>query len=210
MSQTPQQSAAGVLALALSVAAVLAIGCRPTYPATFPLEWRGVDEIARPSSPVVEGLRKHTLHIETFVDHRAEPTRIGVVQEDHSPVSTSSNVAAYCTQKFQEILTRAGAKIATTGATITLKPELVAYEVIEGEVFNGTATIRITALENDKVVYQGTHSGQSKRWGHSRNPENYNEALSNALFEATRELLKDNLLAKALGASTIGTVSKAN
>jgi hypothetical protein len=192
------------LALVLSVAGLLAIGCRPTYPTTFPLEWRGVDEIPRPSSPVAEGLRKHTLRIEAFLDKRVDPKRIGLVQEDRSAVKTSTDVAGYCTQKFGDLLTRAGAKIVTTGATITLRPELVVYEVIEGEVFNGDAVIRITALENDKVIYEGTHSGKSKRWGRSRNPENYNEALSNALLEATRDLLKDNLLAKALGATTIG------
>jgi hypothetical protein len=195
------------LALALSAAAVLAIGCRSVYPTTFPLEWRGVDDIPQPSSPVAEGLRRHTLRIETFKDNRADPKRIGLFQEDRSPVTTSSDVAEYCTQKFGELLAKAGAKIATTGATVTLKPELVSYQVVEGEVFNGEVVIRITALENDKVIYEGTHSGKSKRWGRSRSPDNYNEALSNALFEAMKELVKDELLAKALGAATVGGLS---
>ena len=203
MEPKPRTSAR-VLALALSAAAVLAVGCRPTYPTIFPLEWRGVDDIPRPSSPVAEGLRKHTLRLETFVDKRAEPTKIGLFQEDRVTVRTSSDVAGYCTAKFGELLTKAGAKIATTGATVTIKPELVAFEVVESEMFNGEAVIRITALENDKVIYEGTHSGKSKRWGRSRSPDNYNEALSNALFEAMKELLKDELLAKALGAATIG------
>jgi hypothetical protein len=201
---------ARALAFALCGVALLASGCRPTYSSTFPLEWRGVDEIPRPSSPVAEGLRKHTLQIEPFVDGRADPKRIGLVEENHSPVNTTTDVAGYCTQKFQELLVTAGAKIAGTGANVTLKPELVAYQVIEGGVFNGDVVIRVTAIEDGKVIYEGTHSGKSKRWGRSRNPENYNEALSNALFEATRELLKDDLLAKALGAATIGNLSKTN
>jgi hypothetical protein len=198
------------LALALSLAAVLVGGCQPRFSSTFPLEWRGVEQSPRPSSPVAEGLRKHTLRIEAFVDNRADPRRIGLVQEDQSPVNTSSSVAAYCTQKFGELLASAGARFATTGATVTLKPELIVYQVTEGETFNGEVRIRVTALENGKVIYEGTHSGTSKRWGRSRNPENYNEALSNALFDATQELLKDELLASALGAATVGTVNKPN
>ena len=111
---------------------------------------------------------------------------------------------------FGELLTSAGAKLVDTGATITLKPELIVYQVVEGGLFNADVRIRVTALENGKVVYEGTHSGKSKRWGHSRNPENYNEALSNALFEATQELLQDDQLASVLGAPTTGTVSRAN
>jgi hypothetical protein len=208
--EPPARPTARALALALSLAAVLVGGCRTPFSSTFPLAWRGVEGSPLPSSPVAEGLRKHTLYIEGFVDNRADPRRIGLVQEDQSPVNTSSSVAAYCTQRFGELLASAGARFATTGATVVLKPELLVYQVIEGETFNGEVRIRVSALENGKVIYEGTHSGKSKRWGRSRNPENYNEALSNALFDATQELLKDDLLASALGAATVGTVNKAN
>jgi hypothetical protein len=198
------------LALALAVAAILASGCRPRYSSTFPLEWRGVEGLPRPSSPVAEALRKRTLQIDQFADTRSSPNRIGTVEENQTPVNTTSNVAAYCTQRFGQLLTSAGARIVTSGATITLRPELVVYQVIEGGLFNADVRIRVTALENGKVVYEGTHSGKSKRWGHSRNPENYNEALSNALFEATQQLLEDDQLASALGTASTGTVSNAN
>jgi hypothetical protein len=208
--ESPAIPAPRVLALVLAVAATLVGGCRPQYSSTFPLEWRGVEGIPRPSSPVAEGLRKQTLHIEAFADTRSDPKRIGTVEANQTPVSTTSDVAAHLTKRFGELMTSAGARIVDSGATITLKPELIVYQVIEGGLFNADVRIRVTALENGKVVYEGTHSGKSKRWGHSHNPENYNEALSNALFEATQQLLNDEQLASVLGAPTTGAVSKGN
>jgi hypothetical protein len=118
-------------------------------------------------------------------------------------------VAAFCTQKFGEMLTRAGAKVADAGATVTLKPEIVVYDVVEGNMFNGEVVIRVSALLHGKVVYEGTHGGKSKRWGRTHSPDNYNEALSNALAEAMQKLLNDDLFAKALGATVSATPAPA-
>jgi hypothetical protein len=183
--------------LVCSLATACAHG-RSDAGAPFALEWRGVDAGPLPSPLVAEGLRHHTLYIENFVDGRAEPSRIGTVQGTNQPVHTTTNVAAFCTQKLTDMLAGTGVKLAQTGATMTLKPELVAYDVIEAGMFNGEVVIRVSALVDGKLVYEGTHGGKSKRWGRSHNPVNYNEALSNALAEATRRLLNDDVLAKAL------------
>jgi hypothetical protein len=171
-------------------------------PAPFPLEWRGIEANPRPSSPVAEALRKPTFQVDPCVDSRKEPTTIGVVQKDNSAVRTSSSVAEFCTQHVRDIFERAGAKVVPSGGSVILKPELLVFEVIEGGMFNGEAVLRVTAAKDGKTVYAGTHNGKSKRWGRSRNPINYNEALSNALFEATKKLLNDDLFAKGLEGSS--------
>jgi hypothetical protein len=183
---------------------LLTAGCAQfaETPAPFPLEWRGVEASLRPPSLVAEGLRKHTLQIEKFVDHRPQPAKIGLVQQVNEVVRTSSDVGAFCTQRFGELLTGAGATVVTSGGTLTLKPELTVFEVIEGGMFNAEAVIRVSVIEGGKEIYAGTHTGKSKRWGRSRSPDNYNEALSNALFEATKKLLDDEPLGKALGGAT--------
>ena len=191
-----RRAAAGVLLV------LIAAGCHAAFydgPAPFALEWRGVDAAPLPSSPVAEALRGQTLHVADVVDARPDATKIGSVQAKNLPVHTTSNVAAFCTQRLSEMLGKSGAKLTDAGASLTLKPELVTFEVIEAGLFNGEVVLRVSALKGDKVVYSGTHFGKSKRWGRSHNPENYNEALSNALFEATKKLLNDDLFAKALG-----------
>jgi hypothetical protein len=204
-SSSPLRSS---LSLSICLAAAVLAGACAQFaetPAPFPLEWRGIENMPRPSSPVAEGLRKHEIQIDRFVDHRSDPAKIGVVQKVDEAVRTSSNVADFCTARFSEVLTRAGAHVSASGAPIVIKPELDVFEVIEGGMFNGEAVIRVTALDNGKVVYEGTHAGKSKRWGRSRSPENYNEALSNALLAATQKLLEDDLFAKSLGAATSST-----
>jgi hypothetical protein len=193
------------LALALALVVALA-ACGHSGPSgPFPLEWRGVDSPPAASPAVSDAMRHYTFRIEPCADKRADPTKVGSVEGSSDPVRSSSNVAAFCTQHLLAMFTQSGAKVSDAGATAILKPELVVFDVLEAGMFNGEARIRFTLDIGGKVVYEATHEGKSKRWGRSHSPENYNEALSNGLAEATASLLRDDTFGKALTAAASGT-----
>ena len=55
---------------------------------------------------------------------------------------------------------------------------------------------------NDSEPWAKTYVGSSKRWGRTHNPENFQEALSNALADVAQKLLSDEAFAAALTGPT--------
>ena len=76
--------------------------------------------------------------------------------------------------------------------------EIVELSVVEAGMFNGLARLRVTVTSGNAPAWVKLYEGKSKRWGRTHNPENYNEALSNAFMEATRRVLTDETFAEAL------------
>jgi hypothetical protein len=162
-----------------------------------PLRWAGVDPLpkANPSvaralaaSPVMLGLR----------DLRPDPAAVGSYQDTGFVVRTTDNVGQYCTDRLGEMLVHAGAHLEPSAPT-TLDIELLEYKVVEGGSFEGTVRMRTTLRRGGNQVWSRILAGTSKRWGRTHNPENFNEALSNALAEVTQQLLLDDEFAKSLG-----------
>jgi hypothetical protein len=162
-----------------------------------PLRWVGVEPVpkANPSvaralaaSPIMLGLR----------DLRPDPAAVGSYQDTGFVVRTTDNVGQYCTDRLGEMLVRAGAHLEPNAPT-TLDFELLEYKVVEGSNFEGTVRVRTTVQRGGNTVWSRTLVGTSRRWGRTHNPENFNEALSNALAEVTQQLLLDDEFAKSLG-----------
>jgi hypothetical protein len=162
-----------------------------------PLRWAGVDPLpkANPSvaralaaSPIMLGLR----------DLRPDPAAVGNYQDTGFVVRTTDNVGQYCTDRLGEMLVHAGAHLEPSAPT-TLDIELLEYKVVEGGQFEGTVRMRTTIRRGASAVWSRVLVGTSKRWGRTHNPENFNEALSNALAEVTQQLLLDDEFAKSLG-----------
>jgi uncharacterized lipoprotein YajG len=184
--------------IALAMFVGLASCSHPGVVAAFPLEWRGVDAAPTPSAAVVDGMRGHVFHVEPFVDKRPADSPIATIEEDTHTVQTPTDVAAFCTKQFTDLLTAAGARIGEGASAVDLRAEIMDFKVIEGGFYNGEARVHFSIQSGGQSKWEGVYDGKSKRWGRSHSPDNYNEALSNSFAEVVRNLIQDDSFGKAL------------
>jgi uncharacterized lipoprotein YajG len=160
------------------------------------LRWQGVEGHVSPSPTVSDALAAVPVAF-AIRDMRPDPTVVGRYEEDGFVVHTTDNVAQYCSDHFAEMLRAAGARLAETPVAI-LAADLVDYQVDEGGSFVGTVRIRLTIHRNGVPDWTKNYEGSSKRWGRTHNPENFNEALSNALAEVANNILRDEEFGRIL------------
>jgi len=132
-----------------------------------------------------------------LVDARPDPTIVGGYDDNDARIRTRNSVAEYCTLKMGAMLTAAGARLNEPSAGVVLEAELIDYTVVEGGAFSGSVQFRAT-LRGGAAPWSKVYSGKSVRWGRTHNPDNMNEALSNALADATEKLVSDVEFARAL------------
>lgn len=160
------------------------------------MRWRGVDVMPKPSSSVARALASASLSF-GLRDMRADPSAVGVFQDSGFIVRTSDNVGQYCTDRMGEMLVHAGARL-NPSPSAALETELIDYHVIEGSTFVGTVRLRAIVRRGSGEPWTKTYVGTSKRWGRTHSPDNFNEALSNALADVTQQLVQDEDFATAL------------
>ncbi len=176
--------------------AVVSAGCatsRSSAVAPFALEWRGVDSAPTPSPLVGGALGKRTFNLQPCVDARAQqaPSVVGKVEETNSDVVVNGNVIAFCTDRLMKLLTESGFRLAATPDAVMLTPELVAFNVVEGNTYAGDARLRMNVAVPGGTTVAGLYAGTSKRFVRSQSPDNYNEALSNAFAGAVEKFVRD-------------------
>lgn len=177
--------------------ALLTVGCGSSLPEPFALDWQGVDSAPSPSDRVTAALANKTFRLEPTVDRRSDKSKIGLDQDTHYQYRTTSNVAAFCSDRIKDMLTSAGFKLVEQGDYI-IQSEIAEFNVAEGGLFNGEVRVTFRVFQPGKPAFENVYEGKSKRWGKSHNPDNINEALSNALASATEKLVRDDALADAL------------
>jgi hypothetical protein len=130
-------------------------------------------------------------------DTRPDPYFVGVHEDIGHVVRTSDNVAQYCSSRMGDMLIAAGARLNETPMA-NVDAEIVEYRVDESGTFTGLVRIRVAVRQGDTILWTQMYDGKSKRWGKDYSPENFNEALSNALQEATAKLITDDAFGRAL------------
>ncbi len=180
----------------LRIAFLVLVACGGGQIHNLPLAWRAADDSPRPSPEVA-----HAFSVAPFAfglrDVRADPTAVGTYEDTGFIVRTTDNVARYCSTRMGEMLAHAGARLADPPTAI-LETELLDYRVIEGGTFAGTVRLRAVVRRGKSEAWSRIFVGKSKRWGRTHNPENYNEALSNALADVAAQLVRDDDFARAL------------
>jgi hypothetical protein len=161
------------------------------------LAWRGVDKAPKPSASVARSFAATPLAF-GLRDVRPDPAVVGTFQDTGFVVRTTDDVAQYCTSRLGDLLARAGARLNET-PVMALDAELLDYQVAEGGTFNGLVRVRAIVRRGNTEAWSKTYVGTSKRWGRSHSPDNFNEALSNALTDVASQLVQDEELARALG-----------
>lgn len=169
--------------------------CHGSPPSTLALSWRGVTETPRANSVVQESFAAAPFSF-TLRDVRPDPTAVGGYDDSSTIVRTPDSVAQFCGTKLGEILISTGARIREQPVA-ALETELLEYRVIEGGTFAGKVSLRAIVHRGD-AAWSKVYTGTSKRWGRSHSPENFNEALSNALADVAEQLVTDDGFGHAL------------
>ena len=171
------------------VVSACASGPRAVEP--FELQYRGAGSPA-PSELISRVASQRTFALLACVDTRPSPAVVGIVEETQAELQVRTNVAEFCAKRLTTMLGAAGLQLSASPDTITIAPEIVAFNVNEGGVYRGDVRLRMTITAPGKAPFTALYIGGSKRWGRSQNVENYNETLSNAFESAVSKMLHDD------------------
>ena len=182
------------LIAAVVIATAACGGSQPL--STLKLNWQGADSKVDTSPAVRQALSQVPI---TFGirDTRPDPTVVGKAADDGVVIHTQDNVAQYCSNRLGDILRSSGARLTEAPAAV-LAADLVEYRVDEGNKYAGVVRIRMTIHRNGQPDWSKDYEGTSNKWGRSHSADNYNEALSTSLEEATQNMLTDDDFGKAL------------
>jgi hypothetical protein len=172
-------------------------GCHGGNVENLHLNWEDADVHLQVSPTVQQAFGAVPLSLGVR-DMRPDPSVVGRVEEDGFLVRTSDNVGLYASNQLGNMLAIAGAHFVQQQPQAVLVIDLVNYHCDEGGSFNGAVTLHVIVRRAAMQDWQRDYSGASHRWGKTHNPDNYNEALSNALADATQQILKDDSFGIAL------------
>ena len=106
------------------------------------------------------------------------------------PVTTKDDVPAFVQKNMLELIEKSGLGVVKEGGAHIINAELKSFFVTETDTYKGEVTMKVT-LKNKagKTLWTGLVSGSSTRFGRSYKADNYYETLSDALVEATHNLI---------------------
>jgi hypothetical protein len=211
--------AAIAVALSLPLAFAVAAGAARTGVSEVPLEWSPSTGEDGPKVPAVDvaplaGVR---IRIDRFADGRDGAP--GVIGENHGgpgdpvEVTTPDDVPGFVTDRFLAILRESrlpvvdermlremGADIVDKRAVqVRVRGEIQRFFVTEED--HCDAEVRLGVVVEDsqgRPIWSGTSSGQSGRIARSYKVADYQGSLSDALLEATAQLLRSSDFLHAL------------
>jgi len=163
-----------------------------------PLQWK-------PTSALTLGAMETpqaAIQFDTFTDQRSNPQAIGENREDEGkpkPVTTKDDVGAFVSTHMRELLSKAGLTTVDANGTVTIKGEVKQFFVTETNTYQAQVIVHLTVVgKNGAKLWSGLASGEANRFGRSYKLENYHEALSDAIVDATSSMLKSAELQKVL------------
>src|SRR6476661_3787937 len=153
-----------------------------------PLVWKPTTNVSSLGSVDLTGMGNVKLQVAKVADGRQNPTLLGENKEKSVPriISTTDDVPAFVTDHMKQLISGAGINVVDSGATRILKTELKQLYVEEMDLYKGDVRMVVTLTDaNGKSLWTGTTGGSASRFGRSYKAENYFEALSDSLIEAT-------------------------
>ena len=165
----------------------------PQGPMTIPLRSTLSAEDMRDQIPAaaVDDLNRQVLEVGSFVDARPERGLVGknVEKGGGGTVSTGDDVGTFVQDQLVKIFGANGIKLGA-GATRVLTGEVQRFFVTEENTYDTDVAIKFRLADSSgRELWQGVGEGHSHRFGRSFSADNYQEALSSALFEAVKDLL---------------------
>jgi hypothetical protein len=192
----------GILLLCLVVCTTFVT---PGYGAQTGAELKGIPLIWKPTEAInsygvidVTAYRNAHFVIRQFTDARNQPANIGINTEKRLsgrdlPVTTKQKVADWLKGRVAKVFSQFGTDVVTAKGTFFVDAAVVKFFVTESFQYDAEVSLKVTlSAKNGAVVWKGTTTGNSTRFGHSYKAENYYEALSNATISAVHGLLNDD------------------
>ncbi len=169
-----------------------------------PLVWKPTDEIGDFGVVDLTRLAKVKLRVEPFTDSRDNPKLIAKNVEDADQgrileVTTRDDVGAWVADHMAWSLRQFGVDTTDKGGTVVLKGEVLRFFVTESHTYDSDVGVKVTLeTPGGKTLWTGLTSGSATRFGRSYKAENYYEVLSDALLEASHDLLTSSGFREAL------------
>lgn len=163
-----------------------------------PLEWKPTEAIASYEAIDASAYRHAHFVIRPFSDTRKNPAEIGVNIEKRFSgqdmrVTTQQKVADWLTAHYADVFSQFGLDVVSSKGTFVVDAAVVKFFVKEDSEYHADVSLKVTlTARNGKIVWKGTTTGSSTRFGHSYQAGNYYEALSNATISAVHGLLNDD------------------
>ncbi len=192
----------GILAAALLASGI--IGCQRPSIVHVPLAYRPTDTL---QVPKIEGGLPPDLRLAiTVTNGRSDRVDIGenVEKDTVVPVLPEQTTPEQFLQEAVSLeLSRAGFAVATEAAqgTRVLHLDLRRFWTQESSMYRGTINVNAELTDpSGKQLWQGGIAGDSKRFGRSLSPENYQETFSDASIDLVHNLLSSEGFIRALQA----------
>ena len=192
--------------LSFIVACTLLAGCGGAKRSlnTLRLQWRGIDNQTRVNPNVSQALSMTPIVLYELQDRRPDPYAIAYDQRNNTLIRTPDNVAQFYGPYLRQMLAAGGARF--DGSPLAqLTVEILEFTAVEAGMFNATTRFRVSVDRGGGQPWTKVYEGHSKRWGRTHNPDNYNDALTNAFIDAARDMLRDNAFAGAVTGQFSGT-----
>jgi hypothetical protein len=169
-----------------------------------PLQWQPSSDITSYGALELSRAKRATLSVEPFTDLRSQPGTIGENREKTvaRAVTTGDSVGPWVSGNMAATLAKAGVKVVSQDGRARLSGEVRDFFVVESDNYVANVTVRVTLRNHaGRVVWTGTTGGSARHFGRSYKAENYCQTLSDAVVDATHNLLENARFRAALGAS---------
>jgi hypothetical protein len=168
-----------------------------------PLKWQPSESLGSIGPLDLSGpLIVVKVHIDKLVDTRQNPSAVGENREKPDrvlPVTTSSDVAEFVTDRLKETLRGANVNIVEGPGDVNLSGEIRQYFVTETNLYHGDLSILMHAKNAEgKEIWSGALLGGAEHFGRSYKADNYYESLSDSIVRAAYNLLTNQEFRQAL------------
>jgi hypothetical protein len=169
-----------------------------------PLAWKPTNSLAQLGTVDLTGIGTVGILVKPLADNREKPQLIGENREEEDegkvfPVTTTSNVAEFCTERVGQLLKDFGLNSTKESGDRHITGEVIQFFVVERNTYVGDVRLKINVAGPDGVIrWTGIAAGSEKRFGRSYKADNYHEVLSDSLQTAVFNLIKDEGFRAAL------------
>ncbi len=168
-----------------------------------PLVWKPTSTLAASTERInLTPFINQKIALLPLVDNRKDKGLLGENREKSVVrfVSTSDAVAPYISAKLLALMVESGLPISdkVEGANIVISAELLRFNVIEKDTYEGELRAMLQVRSGEKLVWKGLAVGRTTRFGRSYKLENYHEVLSDCIVEAVSRLLSDPIFVSVL------------
>jgi hypothetical protein len=199
-------------AFAFVFLAAASVGCVHSRPSVLAIPLQ-VSE--RPDDfPAVKYSDELRLFVQPVVDEREDKAHVGANQEGDSTVPVIAGgtpPTEFVAKIVTSELSNAGVKIATDAASANrvLRLRLTRFYTTEKNLYESEVGVIAEVLDaKQRVLFSSALSGHGKQFGHSLDPDNYDEVFSRCVFDLAKNMFTQGDFQKAIDVSGTGPAAR--